>query len=346
MSLDNHYYNLESDSKIKIKYKFSTVFHFTSEPEVLFVIYLSNMGGLLGLWFGLSFIDISLLIKSFFFYIKIKLNIEKIINKMKTLFDRFLINEILLILLQSFKRFLIICQRLHWRAIISLLTFPIILMQLIDLIETYLQFSTQIDFDSVSNRGIDNKIPINIYPAVMFCSKFLFDKILFHPKNLGYFAMMSDNDNISIIDIMNNNNKQSNYEIAIEVILKTIDKSDLLHDGNSNLKQLTYDHVHSIINFKNYQEFEQNFELTHNKNISGFDHIFKDLRIFKSVIEYTDYGLGESKSEPKFLPMITPLGQCLSYYKGEHKKNVRIDQIGPDTILYSQRLLTGDYLTG
>src|ERR1700712_379822 len=54
MSLDNHYYNLESDSIIRIKYKFSTVFHFTSEPEISFVIYLSNIGGLFGLWIGVS----------------------------------------------------------------------------------------------------------------------------------------------------------------------------------------------------------------------------------------------------------------------------------------------------
>ena len=57
MSLDNHYFNMESDSKIKIKYKFSTDFHFTAEPEIRFVIFMSNMGGLFGLWFGLSFID-------------------------------------------------------------------------------------------------------------------------------------------------------------------------------------------------------------------------------------------------------------------------------------------------
>ena len=52
MSLDNKYYLTNSDSKIKIKFKSSQEFHYKTEIKVSFVLYLSNIGGLISLWFG------------------------------------------------------------------------------------------------------------------------------------------------------------------------------------------------------------------------------------------------------------------------------------------------------
>ena len=244
------------------------------------------------------------------------------------------------------KNFLKKLERFKFKLFLTLLTFPLILMQLIDLIQTYLQFSTQIDFDLVSYRGNDNKIPINLSPAVMVCFEFLFDKIIFHQENLKYTALMTENKNISLLDIINNNktnaDNQTNYHLAIEVILSGIDKSSeeiFPLKSDSPLRQIAYDHVQSIIKFKNKEEFEENYELTHNKNISGFDHIFKDFEIFKSIIKYTDYGLEESKSNSSEIPLITPFGQCISYYKGQHNlSNVKIDQIVPDIFLNLQNI--------
>ena len=339
MSLDNHYYNLESDSKIKIKYKFSTIFHFTSEPEIHFATYLSNIGGLIGLWFGFSFIDISIFFQLIFNYIRF--NIEKLITKLKSLLNRLLIalliQDIILKLLIFMKTILIKVQRFNWRAFITLITIPIILMQFIDLIQTYLQFSTQINFDLITYRGIDKNIPITKFPAIMICFRFLYDKIIFHQNNLEHIALMTNNQSLSVIDIMNNK-FGSNHEIAIDVIIQNLNVSKIF-EYKDTLKQIAYDHVHSIINFKNYEEFEDNYELTHNKNISGFEHIFKDFLIFKSIIEYTDYGLGDSGSESKHLPMITPFGQCISFQKG--RQNSDTDQNIPDSFTSLQGYLKG-----
>ena len=227
------------------------------------------MGGLLSLWFGLSFIDISLVIESILVYINISLKIEILINKIKIIFNHLLIRNIILKILESIKTFLIKLQRYNWKPILTLITFPIILIKIIILFETYLQFSTQIDFDLISYRGIDNKIPINLSPAVMICFKFLYDKVLFHQNNLDYIAMMRDN--YSLIDIINrnninNNNNESNYKIATHVILQSINETG--HElFSQNSTKIAYDHVHSIIDFESYDEFKENFELTHNKNI-------------------------------------------------------------------------------
>ena len=52
-----------SETNITINYENSVEFHYISEEKYTFVDYLSNIGGLCGLWFGISFIDMSQLIK-------------------------------------------------------------------------------------------------------------------------------------------------------------------------------------------------------------------------------------------------------------------------------------------
>ena len=83
MSLNNKYYLTKSDSKIQIKFKSSQDFRYESEVKIDFVTYLSDMGGLIALWFGLSFIDMSSLIKLGVVLMKnrlSRLNIQKLIE--------------------------------------------------------------------------------------------------------------------------------------------------------------------------------------------------------------------------------------------------------------------------
>ena len=61
--LENKYYLTKSDSIVSIKYKTSQEFQYIAENKQTFVSYLSNIGGLLSLWFGLAFIDIGTLLK-------------------------------------------------------------------------------------------------------------------------------------------------------------------------------------------------------------------------------------------------------------------------------------------
>ena len=51
------------DSEITVKYDKSPEFRYIAERKLSFVLFLSNIGGLFGLWFGLAFIDVSKLIK-------------------------------------------------------------------------------------------------------------------------------------------------------------------------------------------------------------------------------------------------------------------------------------------
>ena len=60
---DNSLVLYKKESKILIKYRNSLEYEYNCENKYSFVDYISNIGGIFGLWFGISFIDMSQLIK-------------------------------------------------------------------------------------------------------------------------------------------------------------------------------------------------------------------------------------------------------------------------------------------
>ena len=321
MSLDNHYYNLESDLKIKIKYKFSTVFHFSSELEIAFVIYLSNIGGLFGLWFGLSFIDVFSTIKTILNYLSIKLKIEYLISLVKLYLSSSWIKyciDNLTIVIRSCKRLI---KRNDLKLFLTMLTLPLVVIQIKQIIENYLQFSTQVSVDLIRYRNIENEIPVGLTPALTFCSEFLFDKVLFNQYNLRYLGLISnDQDKVQAkMDMVKS--KTTDVKIVINVILSQFDVYLNDPDGESRevylelnethfeRKSILYDHVQSILNFSKEVDYYKKMDLIHNKNISGFNATLIDLEIFNTFIKYED------KDRNIWKNVITPFEPCLTFIK-------------------------------
>src|SRR5882672_10418563 len=63
LELEDNEYTARNDSNIRIEYKISQEFHYNSHKKYSFVDFMSNIGGLVSLWFGMSFIDTSALIR-------------------------------------------------------------------------------------------------------------------------------------------------------------------------------------------------------------------------------------------------------------------------------------------
>ena len=57
-------YNFDKDSDIRIQYRKAKNFEYKAIARMVFTELLTNIGGLFGLWFGLSFVDIYYVIKS------------------------------------------------------------------------------------------------------------------------------------------------------------------------------------------------------------------------------------------------------------------------------------------
>ena len=63
LELEDNTYSAQNDSKIRIEFKRSQEFHYKSDKKYSFVDFMSNIGGIVGLWFWMSFIDTSALIR-------------------------------------------------------------------------------------------------------------------------------------------------------------------------------------------------------------------------------------------------------------------------------------------
>jgi len=177
LELEDNTYSAQNDSKITIKHKISQEFHYKSEKKYSFVDYLSHMGGLIGLWFGMSFVDTSALIRlvlnsirniiNYYMNIQLKLFILKIIQN---------INKLIKILLKYKLRKCMIC-----------LTLPIICYQIYILIDKYLSFSTQTSIEMIEYKEIDNKISLQSIPSITLCYENTFEDIFFDPYIRQYY---------------------------------------------------------------------------------------------------------------------------------------------------------------
>src|ERR1700742_61404 len=75
LELEDNEFSAQNNSKITIEYQMSEEFHYKSDKKYSFVDFLSNIGGLIGLWFGISFIDTSAFIRQTLNYMKLLINI-------------------------------------------------------------------------------------------------------------------------------------------------------------------------------------------------------------------------------------------------------------------------------
>src|SRR6202012_4774276 len=103
----------------------------------------SNIGGLVGLWFGFCFIDASalirLLISNLKYFILLYLN-SKVVHSFQ---------NILLI----FSTLIVKLEKFNLRKIRIMLTIPVIICQIYALTDNYLQYKTQTSIEMVDYRG-------------------------------------------------------------------------------------------------------------------------------------------------------------------------------------------------
>ena len=176
LELEDNTYSAQKDSKIRIEYKLSQEFHYKSGAKYSFVDFMSNIGGLIGLWFGMSFIDTSALIRL-------------VLNHIK-LFILFYIHFEFLIILQNLKLIIILkiekLSKYKWRQIITLITLPIICFQISMLCDNYLQYSTQTSIQLIKYKN-NNRIPLQSIPAITLCYENTFQDILQSIQPTGHY---------------------------------------------------------------------------------------------------------------------------------------------------------------
>ena len=180
-----------------------------------------------------------------------------------------------------------------------------------ELIEIYLQFSTEISVDSIKYRDLENKIPINLSPAVTFCFNYLYDKVLYEENNRKQLAILNNKyiSGSSKLEVMKN--VKTDINLVRAVILQQFNHAHILGEDK---KEAFYGILNSILNKNNEEEYEKILNELHNKNISGFDPTFTEFKFFASTILCHDI-FKVRKGNCEFTKSLMPFGQCLTHFK-------------------------------
>ena len=167
------YYYASQASVVRIIYELTKVLEYKPEPIQTMTIYLSNIGGLLSLWFGLSFIDTSIFIRS---SINIIIILSMILrNKIheiliiRHVFDCLKFSFALVKNLNTFITVMASLKNFNWKLLLIVLTFPLLLFQVYQLSENYLQFTTKVNVEIVKYRNLENKLGYDVIPAITVC---------------------------------------------------------------------------------------------------------------------------------------------------------------------------------
>ena len=287
MSLDNKYYLTNSDSKIKIKFKSSQEFHYKTEIKETFVLYLSDIGGLISLWFGLSVIDLSSLIKSLFGKLKIYLMNIKIMHleKIKLILNRLAIKIRVSLLFERINAIILRIHDFKWHLFFTVITIPILLYQLYELVDSYLQFSTEVSVDIISYRDSDDIIRYNHLPAITVCNDNIFEEILFNNKTrpaLTKAILMAKpvNDfNESLFSL-----KSTDPFIKDQILfhLNLLKSRYMNYDFNNILKHKhKYQTLIDFLDVNDRQEFDENIQKFNNKSAFGLNKTNLEINLYK-----------------------------------------------------------------
>ena len=174
-SIDNY----DRDSYLKIVNEKKKQFSYKVESQLNLIKYIADLGGLFGLYLGISLIDMGNMIKYSISLVKVFLNYIKnmkifkliirlklCIMKLKIIFDYFYL--------------------INFRLIFKIIIYPISIYELLSMMYLYFQYSTQTNYQFIAYNISDNRYSLNEFPAITVCNEMLFNKIWFE----GYY----DND--------------------------------------------------------------------------------------------------------------------------------------------------------
>ena len=179
-------YSIFGDSTLWIKYKYSIDFEYMAEPEILFLIMLSNICGLFSLWFGLSFIDLTEFLRKIVLQIKAKLIsiltmlISKFIRTLSNISKyRFLKNfaQKLSSILQKFRKFINYVKRLKFRLLIKFISILLIIYQSYLILDEYYQYFTKVSIKLGEHHDSNGRIMLDTLPTTSVCHKFNYEEM-------------------------------------------------------------------------------------------------------------------------------------------------------------------------
>ena len=338
ITLDNNIFDYNSDSVLMIKNsrKKNLIYH--AEPKSGFVDFISNIGGLFGLYFGLSFIDISDILKSI--TRRIIFHLQRLIlnRKIKALIEYLKLSRDKI--MKLIKRI----TKIRWKIFLTFLSSPFFISQMFNLVINYFQYSTQISYDFVEYQQKNQKISINEFPAITVCTEHMFEKQFFDKYYIYYNPYFNHNrpywfknlfTDHSIIGYGKGDCSQiagSARDDYYDVNLTTcnINIFTFLGQLKNNLEiKNNFKFLSQYFDINNEEEYHQVISKIEDKYRIGLNGTLDLLDFF--VNHHNCLTLYEPNIECNNLKptikMLSPFGKCHTYLMGNNKNETFIDKI-------------------
>ena len=350
MSLENKYYLRNSDSSIKLEYKSSQEFQYIAENSQTIVTYMSSIGGLISLWFGLAFIDLAIMFKIFLRKLKYlllhKLHLDKLIKLIKSI-----IMKILLIKLINLIHYL---EQYNWRKLLKILCIPLVILQFFQVINTYIQFMTKVRVEIIPYIDSDDSIGFDAMPAITLCVENTFEHIIqekksslfsrledqwinhtlydydFHLVQYNVYELNQSNDNIALKYSLNETIIHSNIDWKQNIIDYYYNK--IIWDNSTD------DYIEIRSKLENQTLFQQSNLYLFNNEIGDFNLSIKywrlkffmfDLNNLGCKIYLTDKSLSDKKTLTTHCREVStswyvssPFGKCSTYLYTKSDNNI------------------------
>ena len=164
--------NFNGDSYLKIFNDKAKHYNYQAEGQLSLTQYIADLGGLFGLYLGISLIDMGKVIKNSIFILKKFFNYIKELKYLKIIkINRYF---------QKINKLLNYLHQINFSLISKIIFNPILFFELFTMINLYFQYSTQTNYEFIPYNISDDKYSLNEFPSITICNEQLFDKIWFN----------------------------------------------------------------------------------------------------------------------------------------------------------------------
>ena len=343
LSLDNNFFDYNNDTFIEIKHNRKINLIYNAEPSLEFVDFISNIGGLFALYFGLSFIDISDILKLITRRITFHLQRLLFYRKVKALIQYLKLSHVEIL------KYIKLIPKIPWKMVLTIVSSPFFVSQMFELIINYFQYSTQISFEFNEYEQKNQKISINEFPAITVCTEHMLEKAFFDPHYIDW-------NKIELKILENGYNRDQYGRVVHDGVYCKLNSYVYREENNLNFSNINIDILNFMLNYceknfktknlirylskysdiKNKEEYNQVMSRIEDKHINGLNETLDLLDFY--VNQHNCRTLYEPNIDCQDLKptikMLSPFGKCHTYLMGDYNNKTYVDKI----IIY-----TGDY---
>ena len=343
LAFHNIHHTYYEDSVINVKPTKAKNILYTAEVDMSLTQCVANIGGLLGLYLGLSIVDLGQVLKDMF---------RKLRRRIKTLIaniSRLKLAKEIKYLFEQLLTYLKIFERIQWQMLFQMIVFPVIITQIFFIIDDYFSYVTESSVNFIP-YNFTNMFSVDDFPLFTVCNDHILEDIYLkksfergaleiEPKllhNITWNETITYNDIEKYIDSTSLFKKDKMFDKWNENVTKMIEKmSDTMLQmqiTKNNLEKLNlyntfighnidvltmfYKTYAKYFMFKTWNESMIMRQLVEDKNVNGINATL-DMFRFYSYQFHTGYFKYVSHDKMPIMNVhyraLSPWGKCLTY---------------------------------